>query len=63
MRLPEVVIPERLAFRAFLEHDLGAQVKFLTDEKATKYRTFTGEEKTAAGAENLLAVLMDSYAT
>ncbi len=61
MKLPDAILTNRLTIRPFQQDDLDSYLSFMTDERATKHLAFTDEQKTAEGAKDLFATVVESY--
>lgn len=61
--LPDAIETERLVIRPFEPKDQDAYVAFMTDPEATRYLLFSDEQRTEAGALDLLDAVCASYET
>lgn len=63
IKLPGILETERLTIRPFKQEDKPKFIEFMTDEESTRYLMFTDEQKTDAGASQLLDFIISSYST
>jgi RimJ/RimL family protein N-acetyltransferase len=61
--LSEAIATERLTIRPFRDEDLAEYLSFMTDERATRYLLLTEDQKSEAGARELLFAVTDSYSS
>ncbi|REJ93037.1 MAG: N-acetyltransferase [Planctomycetota bacterium] len=61
MNVPHHILTPRLRLRRHTPADLDSFVEFLADDDSTRYMPFTAEQKTRAGAEQMLAWVIASY--
>lgn len=63
MTIPGPLLSDRLIVRPFHEGDRAGFVRFMTTPEATRFLTFTDEQKTESGAEEMLNWVIDSDST
>jgi ribosomal-protein-alanine N-acetyltransferase len=63
MKIPEQLVSERLIIRPFVLDDFEAFLDFLSDRDATRFLTFTPEQKTPEGAKAYFDSVIESYET
>ena len=63
VKVPDLLKSKRLVLRRHLPKDLDAFAEFLTHPAATAYMAFTPEQRTVAGAQQLLEYAIGSYDT
>lgn len=61
MTVPHRLETKRLVIRRFVIGDLESLYSFFSDEEATRFLTFTDEQKTFEGAKKLLRLTVKSY--
>lgn len=60
-KLPESLETDRLLIRPFIPDDFESFFSFLRDDRATQYLSFTREQRTCQGAQDLLDMIIDHY--
>ncbi len=63
MNIPNLLETKRLIIRPFNTDDINPFISFMINKEATKYLSFTKEEKTPEGAEALIQSIINSYGT
>jgi RimJ/RimL family protein N-acetyltransferase len=63
LSVPHQIHTDRLILRRHKPEDLDAFAAFLADEGATRYMAFTPEQKTHAGASQMLDYVISTYDT
>jgi ribosomal-protein-alanine N-acetyltransferase len=63
LSVPEQIATDRLILRRHKQEDLDAFAAFLADADATRYLAFTPEQKTRAGAAQMLDYVTSAYDT
>jgi len=63
MNIPNILETKRLIIRPFNTDDINPFISFMINKEATKYLSFTEEEKTHEGAEAFIQSIINSYGT
>ena len=60
-KLPESLETDRLLIRPFIPDDFEPFFSFLRDDRATRYLSFTREQRTFQGAQDLVDMIVANY--
>jgi len=60
-KLPERLSTDRLFIRPFITTDFESFFTFIRDENATRYMSFTPEQRTLAGAKETFELILQNY--
>ncbi len=61
MKVPREIRTENLRLRRHRDDDLDAFARFLADDEATRFIPFPAEQRTRAGAKQILDYVIESY--
>lgn len=60
-KLPEYLETDRLFMRPFEQKDFASFFAFVRDENATRFMSFTPEQRTLAGAQETFELILQNY--